>query len=256
MKSPANPLAIIVTGGGRGLGRAISLQLSGSYHVLLIGRTEADLKATCRAIRKGGGTATYYVGDVALPETAENAISRIHKLGWKLHGIVCNAGIGKSNPTHMLQLAAWHEAFNTNVHGSFYFAKAALPYLLENRGGVLCFISSLAGVKGYAYEAAYTASKHAQVGLAKALAQEYGKHGIVSAALCPGFIEGEMTERTIKGVAGRRNVSEAAARKVVEKTNPQRRIIPEKEVADMVDFICKNSVPSLAGAPIILNGGD
>ncbi len=255
MNSLTIPPAIIVTGGGRGLGRAISLQLARSFRVLLVGRTEASLAATRRAIREAGGTAEYLAGDVALPETAGVAVSRVAELGWKLHGVVNNAGIGKSSPTHELALEKWHEAFGVNVHGSFYFAKAALPYLLENREGVLCFISSLAGVKGYAYEAAYTASKHAQVGLAGALAQEYGKRGIVSSVICPGFIEGEMTMRTIKGVAGRRGISEDEARGVIEKTNPQRRIIPEKEVAQMVEFICKNNVPSLGGSPIILNGG-
>lgn len=249
------PPAIIITGGGRGLGRAISLRLAGTYRLLLVGRTGTDLAATCRVIHDNGGTAEYLVGDIALPHTAEVAVNRVEELGWQLYGVVNNAGIGKSSPAHELALEKWHAAFGVNVHGSFYFAKAALPCLLKNRGGVLCFISSLAGVKGYAYEAAYTASKHAQVGLAKALAQEYGKHGITSAVICPGFIEGEMTLRTIRGVAARRGVSEEDARKAVEKTSPQRRIIRETEVAGMVELICKNNVPSLGGAPIILNGG-
>lgn len=247
--------AIIITGGGRGLGRAISLRLASSYRLILVGRTEADLIATCRAIREKGGTAEYLAADIALPTTAEAAVSRVTELGWQLRGVVNNAGIGKSSPTHELTLEKWHEAFNVNAHGSFYFAQAALPYLLKKREGVLCFISSLAGVRGYAYEAAYTASKHAQVGLAKALAQEYGKSGITSAVICPGFIEGEMTLRSIKGVAGRRGITEDEARGVVAKTSPQRRIIPEAEVADMVELICKNTVPSLSGTPIILNGG-
>lgn len=247
--------SIVITGGGRGIGKAIARQLAKNYCVMLVGRTERDLIATCSEIHAAGGTAAYYAGDAAAPKTAQAVMKRIAELGWTLQGVVCNAGIGKSSPTHELDEALWHSVVNVNLHASFYFAKAALPIFLQQKAGTLCFISSIAGVKAYAYEAAYVASKHAVVGLAQSLALEYGKHGITSVAICPSFVEGAMTTRTIKGLAKRRGIAESEARTVIERTNPQRRIIPEEEIATIVDFVCSNKVPSLSGSPIIVSGG-
>jgi NAD(P)-dependent dehydrogenase (short-subunit alcohol dehydrogenase family) len=255
MNTTENKMAVIVTGGGKGIGKAISLELSKTYRLVLVGRTERDLKIVCEAINVHGGQALYHVGDVAKQSTAVAVLQLIEKQKWKLHGVVCNAGIGKSSPTHELSADQWQEAFNVNVHGSFYFAQAALPLLMQQKSGVLCFINSLAGLKGYAYEAAYVASKHAVVGLAKTFALEYGKYGISSVVLCPSFVESDMTTRTINSLATRRGISQDEARHIVEKTNPQQRIISKQEIAEMVAFVCANTVPSLSGNPIILSGG-
>jgi NAD(P)-dependent dehydrogenase (short-subunit alcohol dehydrogenase family) len=231
------------------------MQLARTSCVLLVGRTERDLAATCAEIQEAGGTAAYYVGDVGEPNTATEAIAKVRQLGWTLQYVICNAGMGKSSPTHTLKTAQWHAAFDVNVHSNFYFVQAALPLFVERHSGTFCFINSLAGVKAYAYEAAYVASKHAAVGLAESLALEYGKQGITSVAICPGFVAGSMTDRTIKSLAGRRNISEREAREVIEHINPQRRIIPAQEIADMVEFVCSGKAPSLAGNPIIMSGG-
>ncbi|HXK37497.1 MAG TPA: SDR family oxidoreductase [Candidatus Paceibacterota bacterium] len=247
--------AVIVTGGGRGLGRIIAERLVESLNVFIVGRTESDLRDTCSALKAKGHEAAYFVGDVSLPTTADNAIAALEELGWDIAALVCNAGIGKSRPTHELENAEWQHILDVNLNGSFYFSKAVLPLMKEQKSGVLCFISSIAGVRGYAYEAAYAASKHAVVGLAKSIAAEYGKHGIVSVALCPNFIDGEMTERTINGLAQRRGITAQEAREVIEQANPQKRIIPPEEVAEMVANICTNKVPLLSGTAIVMGGG-
>lgn len=252
--SPAR-LAVIVTGGGRGIGRAISLRLANTYAVLVVGRSEPDLQATCDEITANGGTARYVAGDVGVKATADNAVRLVEELGWQLHSVICNAGVGKSSVTHELSADTWHDTFSVNVDGAFNFAQAALPLFVQQHGGVLCFINSIAGIKSYPYEAAYTASKHAVVGLAQSIALEYGKHGITSVAICPGFVESDMTERTINGLAARRGISHQEARQVIEKLNPQRRIIPAGEVAAMVDFVCRNKVPSLSGSCVVMSGG-
>lgn len=248
--------AVIITGGGRGLGSVLAKRLAADFNVLIVGRTESDLKQVCAEIQDANGIAEYLVGDVTVPTTAEAATSKIQELGWNLSALVCNAGIGKSRVTHELSNEEWQIILNTNVSGSFYFSKAVLPGFVENKKGVLCFISSIAGVRGYAYEAAYTSSKHALVGLAKSIALEYGKYGISSVALCPSFIEGEMTDRTIHSLAERRGISTEEARKIIEKKNPQRRIIDPKEIAEMVAFICENKTPSLNGSAVLLTGGE
>lgn len=247
--------AVIVTGGGRGIGRSLCMQLAKKYAVLVIGRTESDLQDVCAAIRKDGGQAEYLVGDVQQQEVAQAAIAKVSCHDWQLHAVICNAGIGKSGSTHELSDKQWRETFGVNVDGSFYLSQAALPVFMKQKSGVICFINSLAGLKGYAYEAAYVATKHAIVGLTKTLALEYGKHGITSIAICPGFVESDMTNRTIKSLASRRGIDESEARAVIEKVNPQRRIIPQQEIAEMVDFVCSNLVPSLSGSCLTLSGG-
>lgn len=256
MENASEKGAVIITGGGRGLGRVIALRLASEYRVLVVGRTETDLEAACAAISAAGGEASYVVGDVSKPEAAEAALAKAAELGWNVTRLACNAGIGKSRPTHELTNEEWQSILDTNLNGSFYFSRAVLPRMVEQKGGAICFISSIAGVKGYAYEAAYVASKHAQVGLSKSIALEYGKRGITSVALCPSFIEGEMTDRTIAGLAERRGISIEEARIVIEKISPQRRILPPEEVAEMVSFILQNKVPSLSGNPVLLTGGE
>jgi NAD(P)-dependent dehydrogenase (short-subunit alcohol dehydrogenase family) len=247
--------ATILTGGGRGIGRAISRRLACLTPLVLVGRTASDLESARLEVEAAGGQAVCCPGDVADPQTAEKAVRQTHKQGWTVRNLVCNAGLGKTGPTATFDRELWKRIFDVNVHGCFYFIQACLPEMIQRGHGVICLMSSISGVKGYKYDAAYTASKHAVVGLARALAAEVGKHGIVVVPLCPSFVESEMTTRTIQALMQRRSVSEAEARRVVEETSPQRRILPAEEVAEMVALVCSGLVPSLAGNPLLLSGG-
>jgi NAD(P)-dependent dehydrogenase (short-subunit alcohol dehydrogenase family) len=246
--------AAIITGGGRGLGRTIAERLAQDFNVLIIGRTEADLWSTADGITATGCAAQYLVGDVSRSETATLAVDKIRQLNWKAAALVCNAGAAKSRALHEITDLDWQGFFDTNVHGCFYFSRAFLPLFVESKAGVLCYISSVAGVRGFAYDAAYVATKHAVVGLAKSVALEYGKHGVASVVICPNFIAGGMTDRTIRGLSQRRGIPFDEAQAIIAKTNPQRRIISAAEVAELVTFVCENRVPSLAGGPIMLGG--
>ncbi len=242
----------IITGGGRGIGRAITLRLGRETNVLVVGRSEPELESVVAEITKAGGRAIYVQGDVRDPATAERAVERAQSEKWRIRSLVCNAGVGKSSPTHELSDEMWANILDTNLSGAFYFSRAVLPIMRANRQGSICFIGSTASFRGFSHEAAYTASKHAVVGLAKAIAAEYGKDGIVSVPVCPNFVEGEMTDRTISGLANRRGISIQEARSIVERKNPQRRIIPAEEVAEVVAFVCSGAAPGVSGQPIIL----
>jgi NAD(P)-dependent dehydrogenase (short-subunit alcohol dehydrogenase family) len=250
------PRATIITGGGRGIGKAISLRIARETAVLLVGRTESDLAQTVAEIRSARGTADFITGDVADPATAEKAVAQVHKNGWTLHNLVCNAGIAKGGAATTFSKDTWREIFNVNVHGTFWFVQACLPAMVAQKGGNICIISSIAGIKGFKYDAAYTSSKHALVGMAKSLALEYAKHGITVVPICPSFVESEMTRRTIAGVVKHRGLTEAEAEKLVADKNPQRRIIPASEVADAVAVVLSGLVPSLNGHPMVLSGGE
>ncbi|MEY4744601.1 MAG: hypothetical protein RL272_546 [Candidatus Parcubacteria bacterium] len=248
--------AAIVTGGGRGIGRAISLRMAKEGPVIIVGRTGADLAATAREIEAAGGTAASVAGDVRDPATAAAAVRTALSRGWKVRSLVCNAGIGTSGPTAEFAMDTWRDIFAVNVEGAMHFVQSCLPSMLDAGGGTICLMSSIAGLKGYAYAAAYCASKHALVGLARSLAREYGSRGIAAVPICPGFVEGDMTDRTVRGVMARRGVSEDEARARVAKASPQRRILPPEEVAEAVAFACAGAVPSLSGNPLTLSGGE
>ncbi len=249
-------LATIITGGGRGIGRAIARKMAEETNVILVGRTKDDLVSTCREIQDAGGRALYHVGDVSHSETAENTVSLAQEHGWSIRNLICNAGIAKSGTFHTFDESLWRSMFDINVHGSFLFIKACLPEMVRAKKGTICLMSSIAGLKGYAYAAGYTASKYALIGLARSLALEYGKHGIVVVPVCPGFVESEMTRRSIKGLMERKHISEDEARACIAAVNPQKRILPAEEVVDAVAFVCSGSVPSLSGNPLVLSGGE
>lgn len=243
--------AAIITGGGRGLGRVIAMRLAREYNILIIARTESDLINTCETVRLQGGNADYIVGDVKHPETAERVIDKLRSLNWSVSTLICNAGIGKSSRAHEIDNDTWDDIIDTNLNGSFYFTRAVLPLFIQQGGGLICFISSVAGIKGYAYEAAYTASKHAQVGLSKSIAKEYAKYNIASVVLCPDFIEGDMTSRTIHGLMKRRNISYEDARRVVEEKTDQNHILSPEEVAEVVATICVGNIDNVKDDPML-----
>jgi NAD(P)-dependent dehydrogenase (short-subunit alcohol dehydrogenase family) len=246
--------ASIVTGGGRGIGRAITLRLSRDGPVIAVGRTEADLISVCREVTAAGGLAEACVGDIREPETAAKVIGAANARGWGIANLICNAGIGKTGRTHELDPQVWKDIFDTNVHGSFHFVRACLPSMLARGRGAICLISSVAGLKGVSHDAAYCASKHALVGLARSLALEYGKHGIVVVPVCPGYVESEMTTRTLRGKMRRKGLSEEQARHEIAHENPRRRILPAEELAEVIALICSGKMASVSGNPLVLGG--
>jgi NAD(P)-dependent dehydrogenase (short-subunit alcohol dehydrogenase family) len=229
--------AAIVTGGGRGIGRAITLRLARSAPVIVVGRTEDDLMSVCAAIADKGGVGIPCTGDIADAATSRRAVELAQSNGWTVGHLVCNAGMGKGGKTETFPLDLWRRIFDVNLHGCFQFVQACLPQMLARSAGTITIMSSLAGVRGVAYDAAYTATKHALVGLARSLVLEYRGRGITTVALCPGFVAGEMTTRTIRGVMSRRGLSEALAEQRVASKCPAGRILPPEEVAEVIALI-------------------
>lgn len=255
INTAAPSAATIITGGGRGIGRAIALRMAEETAVLVVGRTEDDLQTLCQEINNRGGFADYLVGDVSKPSTAKRAVAKVKKKGWTLRHLVVNAGIGKGGVTHTFDRKLWKEIFAVNVDGALYFSQECLPAMMEQKSGTITFINSISGTQGFKYDAAYTASKHAQLGLARTLSLEYAKHGIVVVPICPHFVESDMTRRTIAGLVRHRGMSETQAEETIKNTNPQKRIIPAEEVAEAVALVASGKLPSLNGNPLMLTGG-
>lgn len=251
----AQVLAALITGGGRGIGRAQSIRLAQKQPVMLVGRTESALRETADVIRASGNVAEYVAGDVTDQQTASRIQEACESLGWNISSLVLNAGRGKSDPTDTFPLPLFREIFDLNLFSTLPLIQLVLPGMMERREGTIVFLCSTGGLKGLSHDAAYSASKHGQIGLARSLALEFGKYRISVVPICPGLVESEMTDRVIAGVARRRSLSIPEARALIESRIPQRRIIPAEEVAEVVAFACSGLAPSLSGSPLILSGG-
>ncbi len=222
----------IITGGGRGIGRAIALRTAKDTAVIIVGRTYKDLKATSDTITAQGGQCALLVGSVTEEANAYAAVSLAKEREWQIRNLVCNAGIGISGAFETFDFALWQRIFDVNVNGAFHFAQACIPEMLTKGGGSIVFMSSIAALNGVPYDSAYSASKHALNGLAHSLQAEYRKRGISVTPTCFGYVESEMTERTIRGLMERRGLSYADARAKLGN------ILTAEEVADDVAFIC------------------
>lgn len=258
-----NPIqsAAIVTGGGRGIGKAISLRLIQDLPVIVVGRTKADLDSLCIECQGRDGVAVACVGDIADPATASAAVALAHSLGWTIRHLICNAGMGKSGSTEKFDPDLWKRIFDVNVHGCFHFVQACLPDLISIAGATITIVSSIAGVRGVSHDAAYSASKHALVGFARSLAMEYCKSGLTIAALCPSFIESEMTQRSIQGLMTRRGWTDLEAKQRIAQSCPAQRILPASEIAEAIallgagQFEAALELAERGGYPIFGNKG-
>ncbi len=252
-----NNRVAIITGGGRGIGRAISQRLAKDCAVLVVGRTESDLQSVANEIQSAGGNCHYCVGDISKPASADRCLRIVRRNEWILDSLVCNAGIASGGNSETFDRKLFRRAVNVNLLGNFWFMQACISRMLEQeQGGSICVIGSILGVKGYGHQAAYCATKHALVGLSKSLGLEYAKQGISVYPLCMSFVESEMTDRTIHGIMERETISLDAATARVAAKNPQKRIIPAQEVAEMVAFLCSRKVPSLNANSLIMSGGE
>ncbi|MGB4767677.1 MAG: SDR family oxidoreductase [Candidatus Saccharimonas sp.] len=244
----------IITGAGRGLGRLIAIRLARDYPVVLIGRTGVPLQTTRSLIEAKDGRAEAICGDVRDKSTLDACLALLAQNRYTPEVLICNAGIGKSSKTHEVPANDWAAVLATNLTSVHSWSSAVIPSMIAQHHGTICLIGSVAGLRGIAYDSAYTASKHALVGLGKSMALEYGKHGIAVQILCPGFIEGAMTDRSITSLAARKGITTDEARSIIAKQSPLREILRSEDVAETVAYLCTTPGRQLSGNPIILGG--
>jgi 3-hydroxybutyrate dehydrogenase len=249
-----NNQVTVITGGGRGIGRAIAVRMSRLTSILVVGRTKEDLVQVCEEINQAGGFADYVVGDVGKPRTAEEVLGTVQEHSWIVRNVVCNAGIGTGGPVVSFDADTWRKMFDVNVHGSFYIIKALLPQMIEQKGGSISIISSVSGLQGHKNEAAYSATKFALVGLAQSLGDELKKHNIVVVPICPGFVDTEMTDRTIAGMCLHKGISVDTAREKLASVNRQGRILKPEEVAEAVAYCAGPLGMPVSGQSMTLTG--
>jgi NAD(P)-dependent dehydrogenase (short-subunit alcohol dehydrogenase family) len=246
----------IVTGGGRGIGEAIALELSGrGARVLVTGRDEKGLGEIVGEIVHGGGQARHLAGDVRDPEHAKAAVTRAMETWGRLDVVVANAGTTGSTPLGAGgdELTLAKEILDTNLFGAFAFFDAALAAM---RGpGRLLATSSVLGKFGVAGQSAYCASKAGLHGLVRSLAAEVGPRGITVNAVCPGWVDTEMARARIASIGAREGKTYEEARREAAAATPLGRFIEPEEVARLVAFLCSREADAITGQALSVCGG-
>jgi NAD(P)-dependent dehydrogenase (short-subunit alcohol dehydrogenase family) len=244
----------LVTGGGAGIGKAIALSLAqAGVAVTICGRRKEPLDTVARehkAIRPIVADVTDEAAMTLLFAAAQNT------RGLPIDIVVANAGMSGSSPAHRTSLADWQQTIAVNMTGSFLTVKPALAGMTSRKAGRIVFVASTAGLKGYAYVAPYVAAKHGVVGLMRALATELARTGVTVNAVCPGFVETEMLEESVKRIVEKTGRTVEQARASLSATNPQGRFIQPQEVAAAVLWLCSEEAGSITGQAISLSGGE
>jgi NAD(P)-dependent dehydrogenase (short-subunit alcohol dehydrogenase family) len=173
-----------------------------------------------------------------------------------VHLLINNAGQGASAKFTDTDEALWHRLMGVNLTGTYLCTRAAVTDMLAQGYGRVVNIASTAGLRGGAYLSAYAASKHAVVGLTRSLALEYAARNITVNAVCPGFVDTDIVREAIANIRNKTGRSESEALATLVATNPQRRLVQPKEVADTVLWLCRPGSESINGQSIILSGGE
>jgi NAD(P)-dependent dehydrogenase (short-subunit alcohol dehydrogenase family) len=240
----------LVTGGGRGIGRAIALRLAADgLAVAVAARSRDQVEDAARAAGRG---ALPPVLDVTDADSIVAAVERTNRELGPVDVLVNNAGVAESAQFVKTEPDFWDRHFAVNVRGPYLLTRAVLPGMLERRWGRIVNIASLAGLFGAPYVTAYTASKHALVGFTRALATEVSGKGVTVNALCPGFTATDIVWNSARNIVAKTGKSFDDAVNAMAEMNPGRRLIDPDEVADAAARLLANDMTN--GDTIVIDG--
>jgi NAD(P)-dependent dehydrogenase (short-subunit alcohol dehydrogenase family) len=228
---------VVVTGGGKGIGRAVCERFAADGdRVVSVGRTRGDVDEVC---------------DV----TDERAVTELFARIGPVDVLVNNAGVAESNPLARVTLDDWRRHLEVNATGPFLCTRAVLPQMLGRDSGRIVTVASTAAKIGTRFTAAYTASKHAALGLMRAVAAEVAGTGVTANAVCPTFVRTELTARAAVRIAERTGRSAEEAEGTLASASPLGRLLEPQEVAEAVWYLASPAAAAVNGQALVLDGG-
>jgi NAD(P)-dependent dehydrogenase (short-subunit alcohol dehydrogenase family) len=252
MSGLPHSLHALVTGGGRGIGREIASALTrAGATVTVLGRNRATLDDAVAA----GAAHFAAVADVANQAAVSVAIMEAARRQ-PIDILVANAGIAESAPFGKSDAALFRRMMDVNFMGVVHAVQAVLPSMRERPYGRIIAVASTAGLKGYAYVSAYSAAKHAVVGLVRSLALELANTRVTVNAVCPGFTDTDLVAGSIDNIMKKTGRSHAQAVAELARHNPQGRLVTPAEVADTVLWLCGEGAGAITGQAIAVAGGE
>lgn len=240
----ADPRVVVVTGGGKGIGRAVVARFAAAgEHVVAVGRDRTALEAT--------DASTAEVCDV----TDEDQVAALFARVGPVDVLVVNAGASTSAPLGRTTLDDWQALLDVNATGAFLCTRAVVGGMIERGSGRIVTVASTAGRVGFRYTAAYVASKHAAVGLMRAVAAEVAGTGVTANAVCPTYVETDMTRRSIAHIVAATKRSEDEVEATLTASTPLGRMLEPDEVAFAVAFLAAPEAVAVNGQTLVLDGG-
>ena len=246
----------VVTGASRGIGAVIAATLAAEgVCVSLLGRDAGNLQRLSDNFG-GADRAFPIVADITDPTSVQNAFAAARGHFGAVHLLVNNAGQAASAKFTDTDEALWSRLIAVNLTGTYLATRQAVPDMLSEGFGRIVNIASTAGLRGAPYISAYASSKHAVIGLTRSLALEYASRNITVNAVCPGFVDTDIVKDAIANIKSKTGRSDSEALAALVATNPQRRLVEPREVADTVMWLCRPGSESVTGQSIVLAGGD
>jgi NAD(P)-dependent dehydrogenase (short-subunit alcohol dehydrogenase family) len=246
----------VVTGAGRGIGAAVAHALAAAgARVVLTARTVAQLERVADEIRATGQEAIVLPCEVSDPKSVAELTRLIGERLPAVDILVNNAGVALSGSLSRTTLEQWNHLLAVNATGAFLCTQAFLPPMVERRWGRIIYVASVAGLTGGKYIAAYAASKHAVLGLCRSAAAEVADSGVTVNAVCPGYVDTDMTRESIDRIVEKTAKTREQALAAILATTPQRRLIAPEEVAHAVLSLCDEKAVGINGEAIVIDGG-
>lgn len=243
---------VVITGGGTGVGAEIARSFAQvGASVTILGRRLETLQEVAEEI-----DALAISVDVTDRTSIDAALDRARDAQGRVSVAIANAGAVESVPFAKMKIEDFQSSLDVNLLGVFNLWQAALPDMLARDGGRMIAVASTAGLKGYSYVSHYCAAKHGVVGLTRALALELGTKKITVNAICPGFIETPLLEKSIEKIMDTTGMTDEQARASLIKGNPQKRFVQTSEVAGAALWLCTPAAFSVNGHALALSGGE
>ena len=243
----------LITGAGTGIGEAISRQLHREgYRVTLVGRRIEPLETLSAALGDGSQAVT---GDVVDRTGMVAAFTAARARFGGVEILVNSAGMAPTAPFHRVDFADWQRTMDVNVNGVFHCSQIALEDMLGAGWGRIINIASVASLRGFPYVSGYCASKHAVLGMTRAVALEVATQGVTVNAICPGYVDTDIVRAAVSEIVSKTGRTEEDAMQHFTQSNPQGRLIEASEVASAVSWLCSDGAASVTGQAVAIDGG-